>query len=357
MRGKSMSSFVLIFALIITSMFMLGACGKKEEAKNAEQTEAQNNAATTVAPSGDRKVMLYSSLKENQLSALKEGFNKKYPDITFDYYAAGTGKVLTKIATEQQSGQISADLIWVGDPSNYLRFKESGLLEQYKSPEAETIDPKFEDSDGYFIGARIIVLGFSYNTVNVKESEVPKNWKDLLRPEFKDQLVMSDPAEAGTTMYALSALVSSPDYGWDYFKHLKENGMLLESGTSATINKVGAGAFKVGIGVDYVTRTLADQGSTIKFAYPEKDLVVVSSPIALMKNSPNPEEGRLLYDFILSEEGQTILAENQATPVRRGIKINGLPVEEIAKRTMEVDDLAIADMKQEVLDEFDKLFK
>ncbi len=90
-----------------------------------------------------KKVMLYSSLKEEQLEALKKGFTAKYPDIKMDYYAAGTGKVATKLATEKQSGQIATDVVWIGDPSNYITFKQQGILAPYESPEAKNIDAKF----------------------------------------------------------------------------------------------------------------------------------------------------------------------------------------------------------------------
>ena len=66
---------------------------------------------------GTKTVMLYSSMQEDQLNAIKQAFEKKYPDIKMDYYFAGTGKVITKIATEAKSGQVAADVIWVGDPA------------------------------------------------------------------------------------------------------------------------------------------------------------------------------------------------------------------------------------------------
>lgn len=345
MKRKSMLALVLTASLCLPA---LSACGKKAEQGQAKATNDNG-----------KKVMLYSSLKEKQLAAIKEAFVKKYPDIAMDYYAAGTGKVLTKIATEQQSGQIASDLIWVGDPSNYLTFKEKGMLEPYQSKEAEKISDEFKDKDNTFVGARLVVMGFSYNSAKVKDALVPKNWADLTKPDFKGQLVMSDPAEAGTTMYAVSALVNHPDYGWDYFEKLKANKMELESGTTSTINKVGSGAYLACIGVDYVTRTLEKQGSPIKFAYPEKDLIVVSSPIAIMKGAPHMTEAKLLYDFILSEEGQTILANTQATPVRNGVKVGegALDASEIAKRMLQTDDKKVAAQKQEILDKFDKLFK
>ena len=96
----------------------------------------------------------------------------------------------------------------------------------------------------------------------------------------------------------VASLMNNPEYGVEFFEKLKEHGAELESGTTSTHTKVAAAAYKEAIGVDYVTQSLADKGSTIRFTYPEKDLIAVSSPIALLKDSPNPEGGKALYDYI-----------------------------------------------------------
>ena len=49
-------------------------------------------------------------MQEEEIQAIKEGFEAKYPQITMNYFFAGTNKVLTKLATEMQSGEISVGL-------------------------------------------------------------------------------------------------------------------------------------------------------------------------------------------------------------------------------------------------------
>lgn len=339
------------------------ASSASSKESDTDKTSGQTKAEAAKEAKADTKnaklVMLYSSLKEDQLSALKKAFTAAHPEVQMDYYAAGTGKVLTKIATEHQSGQVAADLLWVGDPSNYLNFKDKGMLEAYESPEAAVISEKFKDKDHLYCGARLVVMGMAYNTATVEEKDAPKNWSDLTKETFQNQLVMSDPAEAGTTLYAVAGLVNKKEYGWEFFEKLKANGMELESGTSSTINKVGAAAYKACIAVDYVTHTLEKQGSPIRFVYPEKDLIAVSSPIAIMKNSPNPEGAKLLYDFILSEAGQKVLAENQATPIRPGVAAadGALDAKEISERALEVNDRDLAENKQKILERFDSYFR
>lgn len=346
--------------MMVVMLVSLTACGGSSKGTT---TPGANETATT-GPQGSSSnepsgsVMLYSSLKESQLEAIKEAFMKKYPNIKMDYYAAGTSKIATKLATEKQSGQIACDVVWVGDPSNYITFKEQGILEQYVSPEAAYIDDMFKDPDNYYVGARLVVMGLAYNTVSVSEENAPKNWNDLLKDEYKNQVVLTDPGESGTTFYLFAAMMKNDKYGLDFFKKLKENGAELESGTTTTHTKVAANAYKACIAVDYVTQTLEKEGSTIKFVYPEEDLIAISSPIAIVKGAKNMENAKLLYDFIISAEGQRILAENDCTPIRNDVvKEGSLSLEEIAARAMVVDDAYIAEHSSEILAEFDKIFK
>ena len=47
------------------------------------------------------KLTLYTSMKESLIGALRDEFVKQNPDINFDYYSAGAGKLMAKIAAER----------------------------------------------------------------------------------------------------------------------------------------------------------------------------------------------------------------------------------------------------------------
>lgn len=313
-------------------------------------------AALASEPSGT--VMLYSSLKEKQLAAVKEAFEAKYPGIVMDYYQAGTGKIKTKIATEQQAGQVAADILWVGDSSDYLTFKEQGILEAYESPEAAAIADAYKDPEHLYTGARLVVMGLAYNTAKVTGDEIPTKWTDLLNEHYRDMIVMTDPTESGTTAYLVGALVNNEKYGWEFFEKLAAMGTELDSGTSGTHNNVAAGGYKVCIAVDYVTQTLQGQGSPIQFVYPAEDTIAIASPIGLVKGSANQENGKLLYDFLLSQEGQKVLIANECTPVRDDVTVEGaLTASQISQLALKPDEAKLAAEKLDTLDHFDQLFK
>ena len=325
---KTFVSLVLAMMMVLT---LLSGCGGNGGSSTpapapAPTSPAGDGGASTPAPEtpagsdASGKVMLYSSMQEDQLVAIKEGFEKKYPGITMEYYFAGTSKVVTKISTEAQAGHVDADVIWVGDAADYVSFKENNILQPYTSPELDggAIDKAYVDPDGYYTAGRLVGVGIAYNNALVTPEEAPKTWSDLLDSKWKDQVVMSDPGTAGTTKYWMNAMMCSDKYGTDYMQKLHDNGCLLESGTTATHNQLAASAYKVGVCLDYVSANLIKDGSPITFLYPE-ETVSIASPIGLVKDCNNEENGKLLYDFILSKEGQEILVANNLVSVRTDV--------------------------------------
>ena len=354
---KKLIALVMALAMV----FALCACGQAAAPTATPVTETNPADGTTpdeadpAAVSGS--VMLYATLKEKQLTALKDAFSVKYPNIKLDYYAAGAGTVMTKIATEQQSGTIGCDIVWVGEPTNIMTLKEQGILMAYESPEASSIDDVYKDPDNTYIGARLVVMGIAYNTTTVTGDDIPTKWEDLLKPCFKDQIMLTDAVESGTMAYALGALVQNEKYGWKFFDGLKEQDAVLNSSATGTHNDIAAGAYKATIGVDYVTQTLTSSGSPIEFVYPEEDAVVISGPMALIQGTKNEAAAKVFYDWVISVEGQQVLADAGATPIRNDVTREGSkPVSDI-KAMPSIDDVLMKEQTDAYFDKFDELFK
>ena len=77
-----------ILALVLACMMLLSVSAFAEEKDPASYSG---------------KVMMYSSAGEDIVLAIKEAFEAKYPNVTLDYYAATSGKCVTKLATEIQA--------------------------------------------------------------------------------------------------------------------------------------------------------------------------------------------------------------------------------------------------------------
>lgn len=301
-------------------------------------------------------VMLFCSMQEEQILAIKKGFEEKYPGITMDYYFSSTSKVLTKLATERQSGKITADVIWTGDPSDYIDLKATHTLSPYISPQAININETFMDEQHYYIGGRLMSVVIAYNTDLVAEDEVPRTWEDLLDPKWKGRIVMTDPKGAGSTKYFVSSLMGASGYGPAFFSGLYDNGCMLESSTAATHQRVADGTYAIGICLDYIVSNLKDQGRPIALHYPEEDLITIYCPMGIVAGCPNEYNGRLLYDFILSKEGQSILVDNHLRSIRDDVEQDGPSIQTILDTRFPTDDQQISDTADELLAEFDRIF-
>lgn len=305
------------------------------------------------------KVMLYSSMQEDQLMAVEKAFEAAHPDIDMEYYYAGGGKLVTKMATEYQAGQIEADVVWLGDPSDYESFKKAGYLQKYTSPETDHIAAEYSDKDGYYTAGRLVTMGVAWCTldgIGITEEEAPKTWNELLDPKWKDQLIMTDPGASSTSKYWMAAMMQSDKYGEAFFQGLKDNGLQLESGTTATHNVVAAGSYQAGICLDYVSANLMSEGSPLDFHYTTEDVVTMTSPVALIENCANPDNGKTLIDFILSKEGQEVLVANNLVTVRDDVEM-AIDTSAIAAVNMPVDFDDLAENMDNYLAKFNEIFE
>ena len=335
-----------ITAICLTVVWVCAGCGARE------RTPTEPPAMTGYSG----KVTLFCSMQEEQIQAIKEGFEKKYPNITMDYFFAGTSKVLTKLATEMQSGEITADLVWTGAPSDYRKLKENRCLSPYISPQAININEAFMDGQHYYVGGRLMFAVIAYNTDLVSEEEAPKTWEELLDPKWRGKIVMTDPGSSGSAKYFVGSLMNSHDYGAAYFERLRDNGCMLESNSTATHLQIADGTYAVGICLDYIVRNLEQDGEPVSFHVPERDVVAIYSPMGLVAGCPNERNGRLLYAYILSQQGQQILREHHLHSVRDDVEDPEISIQEILDTRLSVNDQVISDTMEAVMDRFDQIF-
>ncbi len=307
--------------------------------------------ATPVFAQKKEKLMVYTSMKETLIGDLKEAFEKKNPNIAMDYYSAGAGKIMAKIAAERQSGKLVVDVIWTSEVPDFYAMKKEGILQKYESPEAKYVVSPIFDPDFEFTPARLGTLGITYNTTKIKTP--PKEWNDLLGPAYKNGFAIANPALSGTSMVSVGMIVNN--LGWDFIQKLRANGAKMGQGSGQVVDDTAAGDLVACIGVDYITIDKIKLGAPLGFAYP-KEMLVIPSPVAIFKGTPNLSAAQKFVDFLLSKEGQTIIAQNYTLPIRRDVPIvEGVGLvqpEEAVKRAMKIDYLKLMEEKQSIIDKF-----
>lgn len=298
-----------------------------------------------------QKLFVYTSMKESMVGEIKTAFAKKHPDVKVDFQSAGAGKLMAKIAAERESGKILADVLWTSEVPDFYQLKKDGLLLQYTPAEFKAVLNPFTDWDGSFTAVRLGTLGIAYNTRLVKEP--PKTWADLTKPQFKGAYGIANPALSGTAYMSVALLVKQ--FGWEYFDGLRKNGAKMGKGSGQVVDDTASGDLVASLAVDYITLDKVDKGATIALVYPP-EMLVVPSPIAIFKASPNADVAKKLVDFLLSKEGQTIIANEGTLPVRADVqppaKYRMPSADEALKRSIKVDYPKLMAEKEAVIRRF-----
>lgn len=347
-RGRFRLQAGRVFPLLLSLVLLAGG------AISAEARGAARSAQGTPATAAAGEVTLYTSVPQELVDGVKAVFEETYPDITLNVYRAGTGEVLSRIQAETEAGATdTADAVWVADFTAAANLKELGLLQRYASPEADAIPENLKDPEGYFSGSRLINVVPVYNTDNVPEA--PTSWDAFLDPAHEGKVAIPSVTASGAAFYAVGTMVNHPDFGWEFFEAMRENGGVQVANNGDAVSRVASGELDLAFGLDYMVRAQAAEGAPIAAAEPEEGIVMVASPVGLMAGARNPEAAKVFIDWLLSEAGQRHMAETGVVPVREGLAVEGIPVlDEIP--AMASDAAVIGEQEAEIKERFTQLF-
>ncbi len=301
----------LRFLILIVLISIISGCGKSKSSGH---------------------LLCYTSVPLGIMTEIKKDFEAKNPqikinveaatseetvettDVYLKVYREGSGHVIAKLAAEQETGGgIKADLLWIAEPSYYYYLKDRNSLLNYESKWNAEIPAMFKDQDMAFWGARVFVMVIIYNSKNVDDP--PKTWQDLTNPKWKGEIAIANPSYSGASLLFVGSLAKK--YSWDYFRELRANDVAVVKGNSVVAAKVATGEFDVGVTIHNIALDMKKSGSAIEVVYPSDGAVMVTSPIAIFRDSDKTELAQIFMDYVLSADGQKILVEKgNFIPVR-----------------------------------------
>jgi len=217
---------------------------------------------------------------------------------------------------------------------------EAGLLQPYKVATWDTIPDAAKDPDGYWYGDYYGTLVFEVNADVV--TNVPQDWSDLLKPEYKGQIALGgDPTAANQAIFTVWAAalanggsLDDATAGLDFFKQLADAGNLLPLISSpATIAK---GETPITIRWDYNALGNRDANADsvkIEIVYPKSGSIAGLYIQAISAYAPRPNAARLWMEYLYSDAGQIAWLTGYAKPVRYDdlVKNKAIPEDLAAK--------------------------
>lgn len=263
--------------------------------------------ATVGCTRNQNEIWIYTSLYKEVIAEMEPLLKEAFPDHTVRWYQGGSETVASKVNAELAAGGTRADLILTSDPFWYYELKKAGKLLPYDSPAAKEVPAIYRDPENAFVTVRMPVMVIGYNSETYQPEELPKSWKDLADPKWKDKISMGSPLESGTNFTTVALL--SKKYGWDYFQKLRELNIVAAGGNSSVMTRMETKERPIGIVL--VENILKNQskGSPVKAVYPNDGTIPVPSPIAILSSTKNPEGVKKIYDWFFSPKAQQAIVK------------------------------------------------
>ncbi len=287
-------------------------------------------------------VVLYTVMNAKDNEVLMRTFEKKYPGIAIDGFRGGSGAIINKVLTEARAKSLRADVIFAGG-SEMQVFKKEGLLQKYVSPEAEGISEGFKDSDGYWTNVHPLMLVTAYNTGLVNPGDVPQSYEDLLRPQWRGNMMMD---RVEYDWFATLQKVWGREKTVEFARRLAGQNIKFMTGHATIAQLIAAGEAKIGINMyAYYVSGLKRKGSPIDWVALDP-VVAILETVGVTSRAPHPNAAKVLVDFMLSSDGQNLIRTFGRIPGRTSVKplyeelekIKGIPTDtaSIYQRGLEV---------------------
>jgi iron(III) transport system substrate-binding protein len=220
------------------------------------------------------------------------------------------GEALAQIIAERANPKTDVWFGGTGDP--HLLAAQQDLTLAYKSPllpELHDWAQKQAVRSGFkTVGLYSGPLGWGYNTelLAKKKLPVPKSWSDLLKPAYKGEIQVANPASSGTayTMVATLVQLMGEDKAFVYMAQLHRNVSTYPRSGAGPIKAAARGESTIGIVFTPDVATEAAAGFPVVTVTPEEGTGAEIGSMSIVKGARHLENAKRFYDWALSAKGQ-----------------------------------------------------
>jgi len=298
------SALTILLALAPAPSIAAAARSAEEIWKSLEKLSAAEREKKLIegAKSEGEMVWYTNSGLENATRYI-QAFKKNYPFINAQVWRAKTRQVTQRVISEANAGRHLVDVI---KPSTDLMppLFEKNLFGKYETP-LRAIYPAHAKSI-YYTNMNYAFRVFAFNPRKVNRKDAPKSWDELLQPKWKGEILFDE-----SSLEEVMALLAvwGKEKTVNYFTKLSQQQLLIRVGRDTTTQMMMAGEAPLAITTyAYNNEGLRAQNAPVDWI--AEDLIpALLYPLTMARNAPHPHSAALFYDYLISEEGQRLIAK------------------------------------------------
>jgi iron(III) transport system substrate-binding protein len=303
------------------------------------------------AASREGSLIIYANTGDMEIGPLLTAFEKANPGLRVSFLRQNSAELYQRFLTESAAGASTADLVWSSAMDLQIKLINDGYAQTFVAPDKAMLPPwAVWKNQGYGVTAEPIV--FVHDKRRLPLSQAPRNHAELRHVLESGQLRGSigtfDPARSGVGFlyYSQDRQASADTLALN--RAIGASRPRLYESTATLLEGISRGDTILGynvIGSYALEAQRKDPNLSVIFP---SDYTLVMSRIAFVSaKARHPHAAKLFLDFLLSLEGQTLLARTSFTPVRTDLGGAGVlgPGAAIA-RPIEVGPSLLANLDQ-----------
>jgi iron(III) transport system substrate-binding protein len=255
---------------------------------------------------------LYTSMATTESTPLAHAFEKKY-GIKVQLWRALSENVLQRALTEARGNRRAMDVVETNAPEVEALAREQVVAEFY-SPYLADLPDWAKPPHRRWASDRANLWVTGFNTGKVKRDELPTDYQGFTDPKWKGRLSLE--ATDADWMYGVIS-DAGETAGIDLFRRMAALRPEMRKGHVLVAQLVAAGELPICLTVySGNADSIKAKGGPIDWTVVEP-LVGRPQALAVAKNAPHPHAAMLFVDFVLSPEGQKVLADLGRVPASR----------------------------------------
>jgi iron(III) transport system substrate-binding protein len=324
MRIKScikLPRFALTLGLLLS--FCLTAPGGALAAPDAEAIlreleslpQAEREKKLIEGAKKEGSVIWYTTDAPRATQILFKAFTEKYPFVKPQFVRSKSRELLDRITSEVRADRHLFDLAKTSTET-FPMYPAEQVFANYNSPAKAELPANMKGDRWASLFTFIRAMG--YNTNMVKKEDLPKTWEDLLDPKWEGRILFDQSSlpEVATLYTRWGKGKASA-----FLDQLGTSGNLqLRKGRSAIAQLLVAGEAPLAVTIyPYKINGLKKKGAPVDWTLLDPTPAIMQ-PLSIARHAPHPYSAALLYDFLLSQEGQEVYARMGRAPANPNVE-------------------------------------
>lgn len=278
-----------------------------------------------------REAALHIYTNTSLLGPVLDAFRRRWPEIAVSLEDMNSTRMATQVQALADAGRPGPDFVWSTAMDVQVKLINDGYAQAYRSPHRGAMpNGSVWRDQGFGLTAEPIV--FAYNRRLLPAQLVPRSHADLLyrlrtNPDvFDRRLTLYDAERSGVALMQLSADVQIYPDAWRLMEELGARRPRVDTSGQRMMGQIADGRmlFAYNMNQSYGASWL-ERAPDVGLVVPSDYHLSVSRVAFIPRNAAHPNAARLFLDFLLSREGQRIIASLGVRPVRDDVQESHRP--------------------------------